>query len=176
MAEIRKLKNYINGEWVESKTDQYEDVVNPATKEVLCQVPISTKEDIDYAAQTAAEAFKTWSKVAVPRRARILFNFQQLLSQHKEELAHLITIENGKNTKEASLKSSLNIFTLMSQLRLYSDLLLKIEKRRAMALLRSFETVKISQPALNTWTFKMYEFANCLNQSKLILRTSNKDK
>ena len=32
MAEIRKLKNYINGEWVESKTDQYEDVVNPATK------------------------------------------------------------------------------------------------------------------------------------------------
>lgn len=75
-----------------------------------------------------------------------------------------------------SLKSSLNIFTLMSQLRLYSDLLLKIEKRRAMALLRSFETVKISQPALNTWTFKMYEFANCLNQSKLILRTSNKDK
>lgn len=58
MAEIRKLKNYINGEWVESKTDQYEDVVNPATKEVLCQVPISTKEDIDYAAQTAAEAFK----------------------------------------------------------------------------------------------------------------------
>ncbi|KFI02325.1 methylmalonate-semialdehyde dehydrogenase [Bacillus spizizenii] len=101
MAEIRKLKNYINGEWVESKTDKYEEVVNPATKEVLCQVPISTKEDIDYAAQKAAEAFKTWSKVAVPRRARILFNFQQLLSQHKEELAHLITIENGKNTKEA---------------------------------------------------------------------------
>lgn len=111
MAEIRKLKNYINGEWVESKTDQYEDVVNPATKEVLCQVPISTKEDIDYAAQTAAEAFKTWSKVAVPRRARILFNFQQLLSQHKEELAHLITIENGKNTKEASLLTFL-IFSL----------------------------------------------------------------
>lgn len=95
----QKIKNYINGEWVESKTDKYEDVVNPATKEVLCQVPISTKEDIDYAAQTAAEAFKTWSKVAVPRRARILFNFQQLLSQHREELAHLITIENGKHKR-----------------------------------------------------------------------------
>ncbi|MCY9388215.1 hypothetical protein MOF42_13750, partial [Bacillus haynesii] len=40
MAEIRKLRNYINGEWVESKTDKYEDVINPATKEVLCQVPI----------------------------------------------------------------------------------------------------------------------------------------
>ena len=66
MAEIRKLRNYINGEWVESKTDKYEDVVNPATKEVLCQVPISTREDIEYAAQTAAEAFKTWWSICNP--------------------------------------------------------------------------------------------------------------
>ncbi|MEC2310309.1 methylmalonate-semialdehyde dehydrogenase [Bacillus atrophaeus] len=101
MAEIRKLKNYINGEWVESKTDKYEDVVNPATKEVLCQVPISTKEDIDYAVEKASQAFKKWSKIAVPRRARILFNYQQLLQQNKEELARLITLENGKNTTEA---------------------------------------------------------------------------
>ncbi|PAD64768.1 methylmalonate-semialdehyde dehydrogenase (CoA acylating) [Bacillus siamensis] len=101
MAEIRKLKNYINGEWVESKTDQYEDVVNPATKEVMCQVPISTQEDVEYAVRSASEAFKTWSKTAVPRRARILFNYQQLLQQNKEELARLITLENGKNTTEA---------------------------------------------------------------------------
>lgn len=101
MAEIRKLKNYINGEWVESKTDQYEDVVNPATKAVMCQVPISTREDVEYAVRSASEAFKTWSKTAVPRRARILFNYQQLLQQNKEELARLITLENGKNTTEA---------------------------------------------------------------------------
>ncbi|MEW4024687.1 methylmalonate-semialdehyde dehydrogenase [Bacillus sp. YAF8] len=101
MAEIRKLKNYINGEWVESKTDQYEDVVNPATKEVMCQVPISTREDVEYAVRSASEAFKTWSKTAVPRRARILFNYQQLLQQNKEDLARLITLENGKNTTEA---------------------------------------------------------------------------
>ncbi|MFP6325259.1 MULTISPECIES: methylmalonate-semialdehyde dehydrogenase [Bacillus amyloliquefaciens group] len=101
MAEIRKLKNYINGEWVESKTDQYEDVVNPATKEVMCQVPISTREDVEHAVRSASEAFQTWSKTAVPRRARILFNYQQLLQQNKEELARLITLENGKNTTEA---------------------------------------------------------------------------
>ncbi|MED1921331.1 methylmalonate-semialdehyde dehydrogenase [Bacillus velezensis] len=101
MAEIRKLKNYINGEWVESKTDQYEDVINPATKEVMCQVPISTREDVEYAVRSASEAFQTWSKTAVPRRARILFNYQQLLQQNKEELARLITLENGKNTTEA---------------------------------------------------------------------------
>ncbi|MFJ5622986.1 methylmalonate-semialdehyde dehydrogenase [Peribacillus loiseleuriae] len=98
---VEKLKNYINGEWVESKTTQYEDVYNPATKEVIAQVPLSTKEDIEYAAEVAKKAFEKWSKVAVPRRARILFNYQQLLTKHKEELARLITIENGKNLSEA---------------------------------------------------------------------------
>lgn len=67
----------------------------------MCQVPISTREDVEYAVRSASEAFKTWSKTAVPRRARILFNYQQLLQQNKEELARLITLENGKNTTEA---------------------------------------------------------------------------
>ncbi|MFB9759460.1 methylmalonate-semialdehyde dehydrogenase, partial [Ectobacillus funiculus] len=96
-----KLKNYINGEWVESNTTKYEDVYNPATKEVIAQVPHSTKEDIDYAIEVAAKAFKKWQNVAVPRRARILFNYQQLLTKHKEELAQLITKENGKSLSEA---------------------------------------------------------------------------
>lgn len=100
-AKAVKLKNYINGEWVESKTTKYEDVYNPATKEVIAQVPISTKEDIDYAIEVAAKAFEKWKNVAVPRRARILFNYQQLLNKHKEELAQLITMENGKSLSEA---------------------------------------------------------------------------
>ncbi|EJU1377360.1 CoA-acylating methylmalonate-semialdehyde dehydrogenase [Listeria monocytogenes] len=101
MADVRKLKNYINGEWVESKTDKYEDVINPATGEVLCQVPISTRAELDQAAVIAEQAFEKWSQVDVPRRARVLFGFQQLLIQHKEELARLITLENGKNLSEA---------------------------------------------------------------------------
>ncbi|EMG0720659.1 methylmalonate-semialdehyde dehydrogenase [Listeria monocytogenes] len=101
MTDVRKLKNYINGEWVESKTDKYEDVINPATGEVLCQVPISTRAELDQAAVVAEQAFEKWSQVAVPRRARVLFSFQQLLIQHKEELARLITLENGKNLSEA---------------------------------------------------------------------------
>ncbi|EGK2524974.1 CoA-acylating methylmalonate-semialdehyde dehydrogenase [Listeria monocytogenes] len=101
MADVRKLKNYINGEWVESKTDKYEDVINPATGEVLCQVPISTRAELDQAAVIAEQAFEKWSQVVVPRRARVLFGFQQLLIQHKEELARLITLENGKNLSEA---------------------------------------------------------------------------
>ncbi|WP_174614530.1 CoA-acylating methylmalonate-semialdehyde dehydrogenase [Virgibacillus ihumii] len=100
-TEVRKLKNYINGEWVDSKTTQYEDVYNPATKEVIAKVPLSTKGEVDYAQDIAQQAFEQWKDVPVQKRARILFNYQQLLQQNKEELARIITIENGKNTTEA---------------------------------------------------------------------------
>lgn len=97
----KKLKNFINGEWVESKTDKYEDVYNPATKEVLAQVPISTPEDFEDAVQAAQAAQEKWKKVSVAKRARILFKYQNLLEEHKEELAKLITQENGKSVGEA---------------------------------------------------------------------------
>lgn len=95
------LKNFVNGDWVEPKTDQYQIVPNPATGEELAQVPISTKEDVDAGVQAAKEAFKTWSKTPVPKRARILFKYQQLLVDNWDELAELITQENGKSFKEA---------------------------------------------------------------------------
>ncbi|MCM3668660.1 CoA-acylating methylmalonate-semialdehyde dehydrogenase [Mesobacillus maritimus] len=95
------LKNFVNGQWVESKTEKYDIVPNPATGEELARVPISTREDLDEAVQVAKEAFKTWSKTPVPRRARILFKYQQLLVENWDELATLITKENGKSFKEA---------------------------------------------------------------------------
>ncbi|WP_394138215.1 CoA-acylating methylmalonate-semialdehyde dehydrogenase [Cytobacillus oceanisediminis] len=95
------LKNFINGEWVDAKTDKFESVPNPATGEELARTPLSTREDVDAAVQAAKEAFKTWSKTPVPKRARILFKYQQLLVDNWDELAKLITQENGKNFKEA---------------------------------------------------------------------------
>ncbi|SEM14162.1 methylmalonate-semialdehyde dehydrogenase [acylating] [Mesobacillus persicus] len=95
------LKNYINGKWVEAKTDKSQLVPNPATGEALAEVPISTKEDVDEAVASAKIAFKTWSKTPVPKRARILFKYQQLLVEHWNELATLITKENGKSFNEA---------------------------------------------------------------------------
>ncbi|WP_257351041.1 CoA-acylating methylmalonate-semialdehyde dehydrogenase [Pseudalkalibacillus decolorationis] len=99
--ETTTLKNFINGKWVEANTEQYQDVFNPATGEVLAQVPISSYSDVDQAVAIAKQAFKTWGKTPVPKRARILFKYQQLLSEHHEELAKLVTQENGKSYKEA---------------------------------------------------------------------------
>ncbi|ARF18064.1 CoA-acylating methylmalonate-semialdehyde dehydrogenase [Sporosarcina ureae] len=95
------VQNYINGEWVSATTEQTEPVYNPATGEVVAHVPISTNEDIDRAVEAASEAFITWKEVPVPRRARILFKYQQLLVDHWDELAKIITVENGKNFTEA---------------------------------------------------------------------------
>jgi len=95
------IQNYIAGEWVESSTSLREKVYNPATGEVIAEVPLSTKEDVDKAVRAANEAFKGWSKTAVPKRARILFKYQQLLVDNWDELARLVTIENGKSFNEA---------------------------------------------------------------------------
>lgn len=99
--ETKTLANFVNGQWVKSKTDKYEDVPNPATGELLARVPVSTKEDLDDAVKLAKEAFQSWSKKPVPQRARILFKYQQLLINEWDELAKLITLENGKNFAEA---------------------------------------------------------------------------
>ncbi|MGW6383763.1 CoA-acylating methylmalonate-semialdehyde dehydrogenase [Peribacillus butanolivorans] len=95
------IKNYIGGEWVASSTAKTESVYNPATGEVIAQVPLSTKEDVEQAVQAANKAFKGWSKTAVPKRARILFKYQQLLVENWDELAKIVTIENGKSFNEA---------------------------------------------------------------------------
>ncbi|MEK5427632.1 CoA-acylating methylmalonate-semialdehyde dehydrogenase [Cytobacillus sp. FSL R7-0680] len=95
------LKNFINGQWVEAKTENYQPVPNPATGEELAQVPISTIDDVNEAVKAASEAFKTWSQTPVPKRARVLFKYQQLLVDHWDELAQLVTEENGKSFKEA---------------------------------------------------------------------------
>lgn len=82
-------------EWVESQATQYEEVYDPATKEVIAQMPL------DYAIEVAAKAFEYWKNVPEQKRARILFNYRNLLQESKKELARIITIENGKNLTEA---------------------------------------------------------------------------
>ncbi|KHE72770.1 CoA-acylating methylmalonate-semialdehyde dehydrogenase [Halobacillus sp. BBL2006] len=98
---VKTIQNYIGGKWIDAKTNKTEAVYNPATGDVIANVPISTPEDVDHAVKAASEAFKTWKEVPVPKRARILFKYQQLLVDHWDELAEIVTMENGKSFKEA---------------------------------------------------------------------------
>ncbi|MBD2846852.1 CoA-acylating methylmalonate-semialdehyde dehydrogenase [Paenibacillus sp. IB182496] len=96
-----QLKNYIGGAWTDCPEAELLDVPNPATGETLARVPLSTSGALDAAVAAAAEAYDGWRRTAVPRRARILFRYQQLLVAHWDELARLITLENGKSYAEA---------------------------------------------------------------------------
>jgi malonate-semialdehyde dehydrogenase (acetylating) / methylmalonate-semialdehyde dehydrogenase len=100
-TETKTLKNFIGGQWVDAVSEKTEAVPNPATGEILAYVPLSNREDLDKAVEVANKAFQTWKDVAVPKRARILFRYQQLLVEHWDELARLVVLENGKNYDEA---------------------------------------------------------------------------
>jgi malonate-semialdehyde dehydrogenase (acetylating) / methylmalonate-semialdehyde dehydrogenase len=94
--DVRKLKLYINGEWVESKTNRWLEVKNPAKDEVIALCPESTKEEIDMAVKAAQAAFWKWRITPPPRRAKLLFDFHEKLDKHVDEIAEVIVNENGK--------------------------------------------------------------------------------
>jgi malonate-semialdehyde dehydrogenase (acetylating)/methylmalonate-semialdehyde dehydrogenase len=101
MAENKKLMNYINGKWVESLAVNYQDVQNPATGEVLAQVPLSPTDEVHEAAQVAAKAFVEWRRVPAPSRIQVLFKLKALMEENFDELARTITLENGKTLDDA---------------------------------------------------------------------------
>ena len=96
-----KLKNYIDGEWVESASERSLDVVDPATDEVIAEVPLSTPDEVTRAVQTAQEAFWDWRETPPTKRIQYLFRLKELLEQHFETLSRIIVQELGKTIDEA---------------------------------------------------------------------------
>src|SRR5215203_4567824 len=96
-----EVRNLIGGAWEERDGRETEPVYAPATGEVIAETPLSTAEDVDRAVKKAREAFPGWSSTPVVERARILFRFKALLEEHFEELRDLVTLENGKDAKDA---------------------------------------------------------------------------
>ncbi|MBC7215645.1 MAG: CoA-acylating methylmalonate-semialdehyde dehydrogenase [Burkholderiaceae bacterium] len=95
------VKLLIGGKFVESKSTEWRNVVNPATQEVLARVPFATPEEIEAAVASAKEAFKTWRKTPIGARARIFLKLQQLIREHMAELAAILTAEQGKTLPDA---------------------------------------------------------------------------
>ncbi|MCW8883975.1 MAG: CoA-acylating methylmalonate-semialdehyde dehydrogenase [Motiliproteus sp.] len=98
---IPTIPMIINGEKVESQSGNLVDVLNPATQEVVAQVPFATLDEVDVAVANAKEAFKSWRKVSLAKRQSILLNFQQLVRENTTVLAELISLEHGKTLPDA---------------------------------------------------------------------------
>jgi malonate-semialdehyde dehydrogenase (acetylating)/methylmalonate-semialdehyde dehydrogenase len=96
------LALWINGQRTKSRSSRYADVTNPAIGEVIRQVPLANREDVEYAVAAAKAAFPAWRDTTPLRRSRILNKFRELLEMHRAELAHLASEEHGKTLEDAA--------------------------------------------------------------------------
>ena len=110
-------KNFINGEWVESKSTKIFERRNPANHDdVVARIPLSTREEMKQAIAAAKAAFPAWRDTPPPSRGKILFKVVRIMEEQKEELARMLTREEGKALKDAlgEVQRAINIAEFMA--------------------------------------------------------------
>jgi malonate-semialdehyde dehydrogenase (acetylating)/methylmalonate-semialdehyde dehydrogenase len=95
------VKLLIDGQFVESQTDEWQSVINPATQEILASVPFATDEEIAAAVAAAARAYKGWRNTPIAARARVMLKFQALIREHMSRIARTLSAEQGKTLADA---------------------------------------------------------------------------
>ncbi|HEV7836282.1 MAG TPA: CoA-acylating methylmalonate-semialdehyde dehydrogenase [Caballeronia sp.] len=100
-AGVRTAKLLIDGKFVESTTQEWRDIVNPATQEIVGRVPFATKAEVDAAVASAAKAFETWRLTPLGARMRVMLRFQDLVRQNMKRIAQTLTAEQGKTLPDA---------------------------------------------------------------------------
>ncbi len=101
IKEVIELKNYINGEWVKSKSSEIVNIQNPATQKVIARAPMSTRDEVDGAVAAAKAAFPEWRRTPPLARVRCLFRLKELLEENFEQLSRTQTMEHGKTIDES---------------------------------------------------------------------------
>lgn len=94
-------KLLINGEFVESSTSHWQDIVNPATQEVLGRVPFATAEEVNAAIAAAQNALASWRQTPIQARMRIMLKLQDLIRNNLKSIAQVLTAEQGKTLADA---------------------------------------------------------------------------
>ncbi|WP_108852096.1 CoA-acylating methylmalonate-semialdehyde dehydrogenase [Albidovulum aquaemixtae] len=98
---MKELTHWINGKHVKGKSGRFADVYNPATGEVQARVPLASKDELDAAVASAAEAQPKWAATNPQRRARVIMEFVRLLNRDMEKLAEALSREHGKTIPDA---------------------------------------------------------------------------
>ncbi|CAB3759276.1 methylmalonate-semialdehyde dehydrogenase [Burkholderia sp. MSh2] len=99
--DVPTVKLLIDGAFVESATNEWRDIVNPATQQVLARVPFATVAEVDAAVQAAHAAFATWKNTPIGARMRIMLKFQDLVRTNQQRIAKMLTAEQGKTIPDA---------------------------------------------------------------------------
>ena len=96
-----KLKNYVNGEWIDSTSGKEIDIENPSTGQVIGKLPMSSVEETKAAIDAAHEAWWAWRETPPITRGRLFFRLKELMEQHFEDVARIMVQEQGKTIDEA---------------------------------------------------------------------------
>ncbi|UCD73153.1 MAG: CoA-acylating methylmalonate-semialdehyde dehydrogenase [Candidatus Bathyarchaeota archaeon] len=100
IKQVLPLKNFVSGEWKESRGELV-NIVNPATQKVIAKNPMSTREELNEAVEAAKEAFPAWRRTPPLSRARLLFTMKEIMEERFEELSRIQTMEHGKTIDES---------------------------------------------------------------------------
>src|ERR1035438_2272485 len=98
---IPTVKMLLDGKFIESNSGEWHEVVNPATQQVLAQVPFATDAEIEAAIASAKLAYKTWKNTPLAARARIMLKLQALVREHMSRIAQTLSAEQGKTLADA---------------------------------------------------------------------------
>ena len=96
-----KLPLFMDGNFVDSETSDWIEVLDPSTQKVICQAPCATNNEIDLAINSAKEALIDWKETPPPERSRVMMKYQELLKQNQNEIAAILSKENGKTLEDA---------------------------------------------------------------------------
>ena len=100
-AQAPTVKMLLDGKFIESQTCEWHDVINPATQEVLAQVPYATDAEINAAVAAAKAAYKSWKNTPLAARARVMLKLQALVREHMTRIAQTLSAEQGKTIADA---------------------------------------------------------------------------
>ncbi len=103
-TEVKTVPFYVDGKWEELSGRKMQPVTNPATGEVIAQLPHAHEADIDRVVRASHAAFLTWRQVPVVERVQVLYRYKALLDKHADEVAAILTRENGKTAEDARLE------------------------------------------------------------------------
>src|SRR5947199_1200185 len=118
---MSRLANFIGGAFVEPRSQQYLDNIDPSTEEVIAQIPDSDERDVDDAVRAAKSAFPAWSRKPTAERSKLLLKLADLIENNLDELARIESIDNGKTI---SLAKRLDIPRAVANFRFFATALL----------------------------------------------------
>jgi malonate-semialdehyde dehydrogenase (acetylating)/methylmalonate-semialdehyde dehydrogenase len=101
---VQTLKWFVGGRWEDAGARSLHPVRNPSTGQVVAQTPYATAQDVDRAAQAAHAAFLKWREVPVVERVQVLYRYKDLFEKNAEDLARILSTENGKTIEDARME------------------------------------------------------------------------